>query len=60
MVSGPRRRVSSSVRRLPSAAFQQGEFVAGSRGENAHAFLVGHRLDERNPRNRVGVHQLRG
>ena len=39
------------------AAFQQGEFVARLAGENAHAFLVGHRLDERNPRNRVGVHQ---
>ena len=33
------------------AAFQQRELVAGLRGECAR-LLVGHRLDERNPRNR--------
>ncbi|MPM74486.1 hypothetical protein SDC9_121474 [bioreactor metagenome] len=35
------------------------ELVAGLARQNAHAFLVGHGLDERDARNRVGMHQGR-
>ena len=56
-VPAPSRDLSSTAMRSPSSSFQRFKAILGFARRDAHALLVGQRLDQRNAGDRVGIAQ---